>query len=185
MNQAKLQGEYAGFLSRTAAFVTDVLIISLVVIIVNWFVPVMISQFSLMNLDTCATIVQRPLHYYTCRIIQISLFAFTISFPVLYTIFFWIIAGQTPGKFLFGLRIVRLNGHRMNLWVSLLRYLGYTLCILSLGLGFLNILINDRRQGWHDKLARTCVVYAWEARQNDELLDGIRYRLDRKRTKTT
>lgn len=30
-------------------------------------------------------------------------------------------------------------------------------------LGFLVILADDRRQAWHDKIARTCVVYSWGA----------------------
>jgi len=29
----------------------------------------------------------------------------------------------------------------------------------TLGLGFLAMLVDDRRQAWHDKIARTCVIY--------------------------
>ena len=39
-----------------------------------------------------------------------------------------------------------------------LRWIGYLLSAASLGLGFLWAAIDADRQGWHDKLARTCVV---------------------------
>ncbi len=185
MNHANLQGEYAGFLSRAGAFVTDVLIISLVLIVVNWFVPSMMTQFMRIDLFTCSVSAQSAFLLYTCKFIRISLLVFTIAFPLLYAIFFWIFAGQTPGKYLFGLRVVRMNGRRMNFVVGMIRYFGYALCILSLGFGFLSVLINDRRQGWHDRFARTCVIYAWEARQNDAFLDRVRHRLDHIRTKST
>lgn len=183
MNQANLQGEYAGFLSRAAAFTTDVLIISLILIVVNWFIPAMLTQLMRIDLYTCAVSAQNSFLLYTCKFIRYSLLVFTIAFPVLYSVFFWILAGQTPGKYLFGLRVVRFNGRRMNFVVGMIRYFGYALCILGLGLGFLNVLINDRRQGWHDRLARTCVIYAWEARQNDAFLERVRYRLDHLRAK--
>jgi uncharacterized RDD family membrane protein YckC len=185
MNQTSLHGEYAGFLSRAAAFITDILIISLVLVIANWFVPEMYSQLMRIDLDTCAANANRLFLLYSCRIISGALIVFTVAFPFLYTSFFWIFAGQTPGKALFGLRVVRLNGQRINIRVCVVRFIGYALCIISLGLGFLNVLINDRRQGWHDRFARTCVIYAWEARQNDAFLDRVRYRLDHIRTKST
>jgi uncharacterized RDD family membrane protein YckC len=42
-------------------------------------------------------------------------------------------------------------------------------------LGFLWILIDNRRQGWHDKMAGTCVIYNWPARPDENFL---RKRLD-------
>ncbi|MGW8250626.1 MAG: RDD family protein, partial [Anaerolineales bacterium] len=137
------------------------------------------------DLYTCAANPDRIFLLYSCKFISASLVVFTIIFPILYTIFFWTLAGQTPGKALFGLRVVRINGKRMSIIACIVRYIGYAICVISLGLGFLNVLINDRRQGWHDRLARTCVIYAWEARQNEALLDRVRYRLDHLRTKNT
>lgn len=185
MNQANLQGQYAGFLSRAAAFSTDMLIISLILVVVNWFIPAMMTQFLRIDLYSCSASARTVYVMYTCKFIQAALLVFTIFFPFLYAIFFWVFGGQTPGKYLFGLRVVRMNGHRMTILVGIIRCFGYALCILSLGLGFLNVLINDRRQGWHDRLARTCVIYAWEAHQNEAFLERARHRLDHIRTKTT
>ena len=39
------------------------------------------------------------------------------------------------------------------------RYFAYTLSALSLGLGFLFIAFDSKKQGWHDKLAGTAVIY--------------------------
>jgi uncharacterized RDD family membrane protein YckC len=39
-----------------------------------------------------------------------------------------------------------------------IRYLAYGLSFLGLGLGYLWIVFDARKQGWHDKLADTVVV---------------------------
>ena len=38
------------------------------------------------------------------------------------------------------------------------------LSIIVFGLGFLGILTNRRRYAWHDRFAKTAVVYSWDAR---------------------
>ena len=40
-----------------------------------------------------------------------------------------------------------------------LRYLGYYISALIIGLGFFWVGWDQRKQGWHDKLARTVVIY--------------------------
>ncbi|MFN7210320.1 MAG: RDD family protein [Aggregatilineales bacterium] len=67
--------------------------------------------------------------------------------------------GQTPGKAAMGIRIVRLDGQPLTAWDAILRnVIGYTISALILLIGYLWVLIDDKRQGWHDKLARTVVV---------------------------
>ncbi len=39
-----------------------------------------------------------------------------------------------------------------------LRYLGYYVSAIPFGLGFLWVAFDPRKQGWHDKIARTVVV---------------------------
>lgn len=41
-----------------------------------------------------------------------------------------------------------------------IRYFAYLVSILPLGLGFLWIIWDKRRQGFHDLIARTVVLYA-------------------------
>jgi uncharacterized RDD family membrane protein YckC len=77
-----------------------------------------------------------------------------------------------------GVRVVRLDGHSMGIRRSIVRYIGYFISLFSLTLGFLWVLWDDRRQGWQDKLARTCVVYAWEAVPDERFLVSFNQRLD-------
>jgi uncharacterized RDD family membrane protein YckC len=70
----------------------------------------------------------------------------------------WAVVGRTPGKALFGLRVVRADGTPVRLGRATLRSLGYFFSAILL-VGFLWILADPRRQAWHDKLAGTLVVY--------------------------
>jgi uncharacterized RDD family membrane protein YckC len=76
-----------------------------------------------------------------------------------YLVFFWTLAGQTPGMRLLGIRLDRGDGVRqLGFRQAMRRLAGVVISIAALGLGFLAILVSDRRQGWHDRLARTEVV---------------------------
>jgi len=68
------------------------------------------------------------------------------------------VAGRTPGKALFGLRVVRTDGTPVRLGRATLRSLGYFFSAIVL-VGFLWILADPCRQAWHDRLAGTVVVY--------------------------
>lgn len=78
-----------------------------------------------------------------------------------------------------GLRIVRMDGEAMNFRTSFRRWLGYCMSFLALGAGFFLILIDNKRQGWDDKFANTCVVYTWKARQNEKLITRLTQKLFR------
>ena len=75
-----------------------------------------------------------------------------------YLVFFWSLAGQTPGMNFFGIRIGP-EGTRLPLRVSVKRLLGVALAAIPLGLGFLGILFDERRRGWQDRLAGVDVLY--------------------------
>ncbi len=77
----------------------------------------------------------------------------------LYHIVFWWLRGQTPGKWLLGLRVVALGGGTVGLGRAAIRFAGYLLSALPFYLGFLWILRPERR-GFHDRLAGTEVVYS-------------------------
>jgi uncharacterized RDD family membrane protein YckC len=66
--------------------------------------------------------------------------------------------GQTPGKMLFAVRVVRRDGQRVGYARAFVRWVGYGLGILTLGLGFLGALLNRDRRALHDCLAGTRVV---------------------------
>jgi uncharacterized RDD family membrane protein YckC len=77
----------------------------------------------------------------------------------LVVLLFWAERQATPGKLVLGLRIVDAEtGGMPSLRNLVLRYVGYLVSALPLGLGYLWALWDDRRQGWHDKMGRTVVV---------------------------
>jgi len=64
----------------------------------------------------------------------------------------------TPGKRLLGLAVTDGDGRRVSLARATGRYAGKILSELLLALGYLLILVTERKQGLHDKLADTLVV---------------------------
>jgi len=79
---------------------------------------------------------------------------------------FWISRQATPGKMLFRARIVDARtGGKPSAGQLIGRYFSYYLSIFGLGLGFLWIGFDPRKQGWHDKLAGTVVVRPGRGRE--------------------
>ena len=66
--------------------------------------------------------------------------------------------GQTVGKKLFGLQVVELTGKPMTVMRCLKRYGGYAAGMATGGLGFVQLLWDDNRQGIQDKAAHTVVL---------------------------
>jgi uncharacterized RDD family membrane protein YckC len=72
---------------------------------------------------------------------------------------FWRYCGATPGKLAVAVRIVDARtGQPVGTGRLALRLLCYLLSALPLYLGFLWIAFDRRKQGWHDKIARTVVI---------------------------
>lgn len=83
----------------------------------------------------------------------------TFVLPSAIIILCWFICASTPGKMAISAKIVdAATGQRPKPRQFILRYLGYYLSALPLGLGFLWVAIDSRKQGWHDKLAGTVVI---------------------------
>ncbi|MGB7755811.1 MAG: RDD family protein [Salinisphaera sp.] len=79
--------------------------------------------------------------------------------PAAVVVIFWLTRKATPGKMAIGARVVdAATGERLRTGQSILRYLGYYVSTLPLGLGLIWVGIDPRKQGWHDKLAGTVVV---------------------------
>ena len=79
------------------------------------------------------------------------------SFFITYPIFSIGRYGQTLGKRVFGLRVLRTDSSRVSYGRAFLRWIGYLCSTLILGFGYLMIGWTKRKQGLHDKLAKTSV----------------------------
>ena len=66
--------------------------------------------------------------------------------------------GQTPGKKLLGIKVLKLDGSGLNLWESFGRYGGYGAGLATGLLGFLQIFWDPNRQAIQDKISETLVV---------------------------
>lgn len=82
-----------------------------------------------------------------------------IVFSIAYYVAAWAKSGQTLGKGLVGLKVVGHDGKPPTGGKAFLRYVGYLISGLILSLGFLWVAFDRKRQGWHDKIAGTYVVY--------------------------
>jgi uncharacterized RDD family membrane protein YckC len=66
--------------------------------------------------------------------------------------------GATPGKRLFGIYVVRLDGRTPSLWENFGRYGGYTAGFATGLMGFLQVLWDPNRQAIQDKISETLVL---------------------------
>lgn len=82
-----------------------------------------------------------------------------------FTAFLTLWRGQTPGKKLAGVRVVRLNGQPMTLWTSFERFGGYAAGLVTGLLGFAQVYWDRNRQMIHDKIVETVVVRERGARE--------------------
>lgn len=137
------QTHYAGFWLRVAASVVDT------VLVVVATAPLLLAVYG-------------PDYYSAASedmILGAADFLITWVLPAVAVIVFWITRQATPGKMLLGLRVVDArSGGPLTVGQSIGRYLSYYLSLFPLGLGFLWVVFDARKQGWHDKLAGTVVV---------------------------
>jgi len=136
--------EYAGFWRRTMAVVIDLLWVGMILLICL----LLIYSY---NQEIVRQILENGLQWYTIL--------FNDVLPALFIILFWISYAATPGKLLFNCKIVDADTNEpITVKQTFIRYIGYFLSILPIGLGFLAITWDKRKQGWHDKIANTVVI---------------------------
>lgn len=149
---------YGGFLRRAAALLFDQAI--LVVLAIFFFSLGILAHLTAS--DSSEIIVDilegRATEMAAGGFLLIYYFAVAILVIVYFTYFIGY-NGQTPGKMLFGLYVIRANGERMNFRQAFLRWVGYVLSGTAFYLGFLWAIFDRKKQGWHDKLAGSIVIH--------------------------
>ncbi|WP_293745918.1 RDD family protein [uncultured Paraglaciecola sp.] len=66
--------------------------------------------------------------------------------------------GQTPGKKLMGMKVIKLDNKALNLWESFGRYGGYAAGFATGLTGFLQVFWDPNRQAIQDKISETLVI---------------------------
>lgn len=133
--------EYAGFWIRCGASLIDVVIIMIVI-----YVPL-----SVIYGDDYWVGDQ---YYYGFWDVMIG-----DVLPIVATVWFWKRYRATPGKMATKLEVVDAKtGNTVSTGQAIGRYFAYILSALPLCLGFIWVGIDNRKQGFHDKLAGTVVI---------------------------
>ena len=175
------QGYYAGFASRLLAMIIDAVILVLVYIGLTWFISVSVKLLPIgrvFGFSLSALLGQEGSGQLVSTETVIAVF--TLS-TIIYYVFFWTMIGQTVGMILLGLRVVTLEGRRLTVWRAIIRFIGYIIAALPFFLGFAWILVDNRRQGWHDKIAGTYVAYVWAAKPDERFLVSAMDSIEEKR----
>lgn len=107
-----------------------------------------------------ALILGVPLGIISLVLPQALYFLLSLVAGVGYVVYFWTTSGSTPGKSIMGLKVVSAEtGEVVDPGTAVLRYVGYIVSSIPFALGFLWVIWDDNRQGWHDKIAKTVVVH--------------------------
>ena len=135
------QFQYVGFWRRAGAVIIDTLILLVTII------PLLLAVYGEEYFER-TEMIQGPADLLLNYVL-----------PAIAVILFWIYKSATPGKMAISAIIVDAKtGNKPSTGQFIGRYFAYLLSSLPLGLGFIWIAFDKKKQGWHDKLAGTVVV---------------------------
>lgn len=137
---------YAGAVSRLAAYLVDVAVLSVAFWGGSGLVAFLVEVVVGYDLDVQG---DRGLAGGLLTVWWFTYFAVS-----------WATGGQTPGMALLGLRVVRPDGGRVSILAAVVRTLVFSLSVAFIGLGFLGIVFQRQRRALHDLVAGTAVTYA-------------------------
>jgi uncharacterized RDD family membrane protein YckC len=136
--------QYAPAVKRLGALVIDMLIVNLLVLA---FVP---GAMAIMNVLGSIEAFQ--------QFILGPVGMWFLIMPVVYMFLLWGLFSKSVGMMVMKTRISTESGSKIG-WVKAgIRVIGYIISGLLLMLGFLPILFDKKKQGLHDKLAKTVVI---------------------------
>lgn len=140
-NEEVVQYTYAGFWVRVVAAIIDSILTMFVL------APILYAVYG-------------PDYWSSDRMVQGSLdVLISYVLPAIAVILFWFYKSATPGKMAWGLKVVDARTHGKPALVNLVvRYIGYYVATIPLGIGIIWVAFDKKKQGWHDKMAGTVVV---------------------------
>jgi uncharacterized RDD family membrane protein YckC len=166
LQEGSLLGYYAGFMTRLFAFSLDIVFLAGFMAISSWLLATAIGLLGLESMF--ASFSEATSFIEVAGTIFVSLYGVTVFIG--YFILFWVLTGQTLGMMILGLRVVAHDGGPLTVVQGILRIVGFAISASLFFIGFAWILIDDRREGWPDKIARSYVVYAWDANPDESFL---------------
>ncbi len=143
------QGLYAGALSRLLAYGADLLILTVVYAAALALLEFAIDVATPWNVDL--------------KTGHMLVLVGELLWAVFYFGNSWAIFARSPGMTLLGLRIVQADGSSLDRRHAIIRLIAFPLGFLTLGIGFLGIIFDRTHQAIYDRIAKTAVVYDWDA----------------------
>jgi uncharacterized RDD family membrane protein YckC len=138
---------YAGIVTRALGFVVDLVIVNVVLVATTVSVGALV-----------AAAVPGKQSVGTPEILLTA--GASLIFSAGYLVGFWVLVGHTPGMRVMGIEVTSDCGERLTVGRGVRRLAGFALTILTLGIGFLLVLLDDRRRALQDVVAGTVVVRA-------------------------
>jgi uncharacterized RDD family membrane protein YckC len=135
-NQELKEYQSAGFWKRWWASVLDTIILNIPLLIIFWFL------FQDRSPDFSVVDIAQML------VAMIIVIAFWLKWN-----------GMTPGKGIMKIRIVRLDNTPVTTGQSIIRYIGYFISMIPLGIGYFMVAFRKDKRALHDLIAKTKVIY--------------------------
>jgi uncharacterized RDD family membrane protein YckC len=133
--------QYAGFWIRLIASIIDTILLVIVLLVIAF------------TLYSAGLITDNP---DDLGIVGIFL---NYVIPLILVLIFWHFKSATPGKIITHMSIVDAEtGGKPSSGQFIIRYIAYYISAIPLLLGFIWIGFDKRKQGWHDKIAKTVVL---------------------------
>jgi uncharacterized RDD family membrane protein YckC len=145
-----LEGHYAGVVTRFASFVIDVVTIAVLFSLGGHVVEYVVS-----------VVLRQP--------VQLSEMSVASKVALVVWVFFYCayplaVSGRTFGMAALGVRAVRVDGGHLDARHAVIRVLAFPLSFLLFCFGFVLIVLRRDRRALHDLIARSAVVYSWDAK---------------------
>jgi uncharacterized RDD family membrane protein YckC len=148
--RASLQGHYAGFASRFAAYAADIGASTVAFMLFLAATSFAVSVLTGKSINWSRNDVWAGIAY--------------VAWLFIYFAYSWAASGKTLGMALLGVRVVRADGSDADGRTAVVRTVALPLSFLLLGLGFIGIFLGRQRRALHDVIAGTVVIYSWDAR---------------------
>jgi uncharacterized RDD family membrane protein YckC len=145
-----LQGCYAGFATRLVAFAFDIAALLTLFALASQTFDYVLSAVSGTTVDL------RDAAPVGGIVLVVWWFVYS-AYPLAQ-------GGRTLGMAIVGLRAVRADGSDLDAGHAVVRVLFFPLSLILFVIAFGMLLVRRDRRALHDLIARTAVVYAWDAR---------------------
>lgn len=139
---------YAGFFVRLAAFLLDMLFVNILLLFLK--LPVWCIKLALGDTFLFASVL------FSYNIFDILYYLLTVGYFILATYF----CGTTLGKYLMKIKVISTDGNHLSFMSVLIREtVGRYLSAIILYIGYMIAGWDSEKQGLHDRIADTYVVY--------------------------